>query len=179
MRASGGPAAGVRGRRADRALGQLHRAEAQEGNGVEADVQAVRVVGERDEAVDAVRERRHLRAPEDSLSHLLFSFPYLPFSPVQHPPSTQPSPLPPHSPRPCRAPRHGTLSSARGFQALEQRVQTGQVAQLGSAQPAGSECAISGSCLQHGTARRRHAPLHKPGPGPRRRTINGHRLGDA
>ncbi len=60
-----GPAAGVRGRRADRALGQLHRAEAQEGNGVEADVQAVRVVGERDEAVDAVRERRHLRAPKE------------------------------------------------------------------------------------------------------------------
>ena len=47
--------------RTDVALCELHGAESQEGDGVEADVDGVRVVGEGDQAVNAVCEGGRLR----------------------------------------------------------------------------------------------------------------------
>ncbi len=52
---------------------QLHGTEAQEGNSIQGDIYAVGVVGERDEAVDTVREGGYLRLCDEIkvLSHNL------------------------------------------------------------------------------------------------------------
>ena len=55
----------------DGALSKLHGTEAQEGNGVQADVQAVWVVGESNQAVHAVCEGGDLHGQEILYKHWL------------------------------------------------------------------------------------------------------------